>query len=50
MLHYEKRWPQGLAHAGGGELPAVRAGDAIRFSSCSDWLFDPVAVDSSKWP
>ncbi len=27
-----------------------KAGDAVRFSSYSDWLFDPGAVDSCKWP
>ncbi len=25
---------------GGGALPAAWVGDAVRFSSCSDWLFD----------
>ncbi len=45
-------WPSSvyLYLRGGGELPAAWAGDAVRFFSCSDWLFDPVGVDSSKWP
>ncbi len=35
---------------GGMALPAAWAGDTVRLSSCSDWLFDPGVVDSCKWP